>query len=180
MLCKCLHLVIGTHGLSNMHNVGNETLCLEDLSVILETSWRKTESAFQKSPPKVQRKHFLADIHISVLAAKGRVPPEAGELFQPFFSLCSGSIKGFMGDHNTLLYYVTWKITRVIKLSFRVSFEFGKICSLCLPGLFQVCFVFIVWFGVAWQRCTSPFLPLLTLLFYEHRCVYDCWKKCRE
>lgn len=37
LLCKCLHVVIGTHGLSNMHNLGNETLLLENLSVIPET-----------------------------------------------------------------------------------------------------------------------------------------------
>lgn len=112
----------------------------------------------QKYPPKVQSKRILADIHISVWAAKG---------CQPFFSLCSGSIKCFMGAHNTLLQYVTWKINTVIKLSFRVSFESEKICTLCQPCS-KFFFVFILWFGVAWQRCTSLFLPLHHLLFYEH------------
>lgn len=103
LLCRCLHVVIGTPGLSYMHNLGNETLFLKNLSVKQETSWRKNESTFQKYPPKVPSKHFLAGIHISVWAAKGWVPPEAEELFQRFFSLCRGSIKCFMGAHNTFL-----------------------------------------------------------------------------
>lgn len=150
-----------------------EALFLENLGVILEAFWRKSGSAFQKSPPKVQSNHFLAGVHVSVWGSKGWVPLEDGELFQPVFSLCWGSLKGFMEahmrahhSHKIVMYGFVWVLQCLRKYVPSVCQGCSKFvghvfCSFCGLGLLSrhvaVC-----------KSCISFFLPLLLSLMSRH------------